>query len=56
MVQQFGHGLELYRDNIEEEFTAARVSGIASAGKNPLAELTRVYRTSFHQFASLLVI
>ena len=28
-----------YRDNIEEEFTARRVSGNASAKKNPLDEL-----------------
>ncbi len=28
-----------YRDNIEEEFAARRVSGAAPAGKNPLDEL-----------------
>ncbi|HET7831706.1 MAG TPA: KTSC domain-containing protein [Gallionella sp.] len=28
-----------YRDNIEEEFAAKRVSGSAPAGKNPLDEL-----------------
>ena len=28
-----------YRDNIEEEFTARRVSANAPAGKNPLDEL-----------------
>lgn len=28
-----------YRDNIEEEFTAKRVSASAAAGKNPLDEL-----------------
>ena len=28
-----------YRDNIEEEFTAKRVSGKAPAGNNPLDEL-----------------
>jgi len=30
-----------YRDNIEEEFTAKRISGSAPAGKNPLDELFR---------------
>lgn len=30
-----------YRDNIEEEFAAKRVSGSTSAGKNPLDELFR---------------
>ena len=30
-----------YRDNIEEEFTAKRVSGNAPASKNPLDELFR---------------
>jgi KTSC domain len=30
-----------YRDNIEEEFAAKRVSGSAPAGKNPLDELFR---------------
>ncbi|MGB8518067.1 MAG: KTSC domain-containing protein [Gallionella sp.] len=28
-----------YRDNIEEEFTVKKVSGNASAGKNPLDDL-----------------
>lgn len=28
-----------YRDNIEEEFTAKRVSGKAPSGKNPLDDL-----------------
>ncbi len=28
-----------YRDNIEDEFTAKRISGSAPAGKNPLDEL-----------------
>ena len=28
-----------YRDNIEEEFTAQRVSGSTPAGKNPLDDL-----------------
>ena len=28
-----------YRDNIEEEFSAKKVSGSAPAGKNPLDEL-----------------
>jgi hypothetical protein len=30
-----------YRDNIEEEFAAKRVSGSAPAGKNPLDDLFR---------------
>lgn len=30
-----------YRDNIEEEFAAKRVSGSPPAGKNPLDELFR---------------
>ena len=30
-----------YRDNMEEEFAAKRVSGSAPAGKNPLDELFR---------------
>ena len=36
-----GAAWSFYRDNIEEEFTAKRVSGSASAGKNPLDELFR---------------
>lgn len=36
-----GAAWSYYRDNIEEEFTAARVSGSAPAGKNPLDELFR---------------
>jgi len=34
-----GAAWSFYRDNIEEEFTAKRVSGSAPAGKNPLDEL-----------------
>ncbi len=34
-----GAAWSYYCDNIEEEFTAARVSGSAPAGKNPLDEL-----------------
>ncbi len=34
-----GSAWSYYRDNIEEEFTAKRISGSASAGKNPLDEL-----------------
>ena len=36
-----GAAWSFYRDNIGEEFTAARVSGSAPAGKNPLDELFR---------------
>jgi len=36
-----GAAWSFYRDNIEEEFTAARVSGSATAAKNPLDELFR---------------
>jgi len=36
-----GAAWSFYRDNIEEEFTAARVSGSAPAGENPLDELFR---------------
>ena len=36
-----GAAWSFYRDNIEEEFTAKRVSGSAPAGKNPLDELFR---------------
>ena len=34
-----GAAWSYYRDNIEEEFTAQRVSGNASAKKNPLDDL-----------------
>ena len=34
-----GSAWSFYRDNIEEEFTAQRVSGKAQGGKNPLDEL-----------------
>lgn len=34
-----GSAWSYYRDNIEEEFTAKRVSANASTGKNPLDEL-----------------
>ena len=34
-----GGAWSFYRDNIEEEFTATRISGNAPAGKNPLDEL-----------------
>ena len=34
-----GSAWSYYRDNIEEEFTAKRVSASAPAGKNPLDEL-----------------
>ena len=34
-----GAAWSFYRDNIEEEFTAQRVSSSALAGKNPLDEL-----------------
>jgi hypothetical protein len=34
-----GAAWSFYRDNIEEEFTAKKVSGSAHAGKNPLDEL-----------------
>ncbi len=36
-----GSAWSYYRDNIEEEFTAKRISAAASAGKNPLDELFR---------------
>ena len=36
-----GAAWSFYRDNIEEEFTAKRVSGNAGAGKNPLDDLFR---------------
>ncbi|MFA5826724.1 MAG: KTSC domain-containing protein [Gallionellaceae bacterium] len=34
-----GAAWSFYRDNIEEEFTAKKVSGSAAAGKNPLDKL-----------------
>jgi len=34
-----GSAWSYYRDNIEEEFSAKRVSGSASTSKNPLDEL-----------------
>jgi hypothetical protein len=34
-----GAAWSFYRDNIEDEFTAKRVSGSASAKKNPLDDL-----------------
>lgn len=34
-----GAAWSFYRDNIEEEFTAKKVSGSTAAGKNPLDEL-----------------
>jgi len=36
-----GAAWSFYRDNIEEEFTAKRVSGSAPAGNNPLDDLFR---------------
>ncbi|MFA6969896.1 MAG: KTSC domain-containing protein [Gallionella sp.] len=36
-----GAAWSFYRDNIEEEFTAKRVSGKASSSHNPLDELFR---------------
>jgi KTSC domain len=36
-----GAAWSYYRDNIEEEFAAKRVSGNGSAAKNPLDELFR---------------
>jgi KTSC domain len=36
-----GAAWSYYRDNIEEEFAAKRVSGNAPADKNPLDELFR---------------
>lgn len=37
--QSSGSQWSFYRDNIEEEFTARRVSANASGGKNPLDDL-----------------
>jgi KTSC domain len=34
-----GTAWSFYRDNIEEEFSARRISGSAPAGKNPLDDL-----------------
>lgn len=34
-----GAAWSFYRDNIEDEFTAVRVSGKSTAGNNPLDEL-----------------
>jgi hypothetical protein len=34
-----GAAWSFYRDNIEEEFTAKRISGKSSSGKNPLDDL-----------------
>ena len=34
-----GAAWSFYRDNIEEEFTAKRISGSTPAGKNPLDDL-----------------
>jgi len=39
-----GAAWSFYRDNIEEEFAAKRVSGIAPAAKNPLDDLFRKTR------------
>jgi hypothetical protein len=36
-----GAAWSYYRDNVEDEFTAKRVSGNAPAGRNPLDELFR---------------
>jgi len=36
-----GAAWSYYRDNIEEEFSAKRVSGSAAAGKNPLDDIFR---------------
>ena len=36
-----GAAWSFYRDNIEEEFAAKRISGSAPAGNNPLDELFR---------------
>jgi hypothetical protein len=36
-----GQAWSVYRDNIEEEFTAKRISGGASGGGNPLDALFR---------------
>ncbi|HTN93712.1 MAG TPA: KTSC domain-containing protein [Gallionella sp.] len=36
-----GSAWSFYRDNIEEEFAAKRVPGVANTGKNPLDDLFR---------------
>ena len=41
LLSNSGSAWSYYRDNIEEEFTAKRISGSAPAGKNPLDELFR---------------
>jgi len=41
-LSRSGAAWSFYRDNIEEEFTAKKVSGSAPAGKNPLEELFAV--------------
>ncbi len=41
LLSNSGAAWSFYRDNIEEEFTAKRISGSAPAGKNPLDELFR---------------
>lgn len=38
-LRSSGAAWSFYRDNIEEEFTAKRVSGKPSGGKNPLDDL-----------------
>jgi len=40
-LRSSGVAWSYYRDNIEEEFTAKRVSASVPAGKNPLDELFR---------------
>ena len=34
-----GAAWSYYRDNVEEEFTVKKVSGVATGGKNPLDDL-----------------
>ena len=38
-LRSSGSAWSFYRDNIEEEFSAKRVSGKETAGKNPLDDL-----------------
>ena len=38
-LSRSGAAWSYYRDNIEEEFTAKRISGSAAASKNPLDDL-----------------
>jgi hypothetical protein len=38
-ISSSGAAWSFYRDNIEEEFTAKRISASTPAGKNPLDEL-----------------